>query len=290
MRSDRPFWLVAACFVCLAAVILGPLVAAYWNPAIGKAEPARAKLQLWLATVSVQALCWTFLIVWMAPRLLRLYRAAGTGATLLAAVLPTLILATPWIGILESGAKPIRIAGIDIRPYVMGRVGLGVAALGLCGLFLEYRQTLIEAGGTAADRIVRLGEGLARMHQFLFASAVVLGLGTVGASALRGAILTMPDGAMPQEYVAIYGILGSLLLLAAYAPVRFEIYRRGEHAIAEASGEIPRSPDGIKQWTEARAAMESLLGQDPKSWFGLSGVLSSLLPLVLGSIGKLLEK
>jgi hypothetical protein len=293
-RSDRPIPPVA-CVIGLLIVIVLPLYAANWDVRAfqpGADSVARTKLQIWLTTIGGQGLVWAFLLFWMTPHLARLVRSVGWRPAIVHAVLPTAILCVPWLFLLQAArrGRPAVISGIEIQAFTVGHIGLLVVAVCLCVLFLEYCETMRDARGNAADRVARLGAGLSRIHHSLFAAAIVLGLGTIGAGALRTAIEAEKPGTMPTEHVALYGIVGSLFLLVAYAPVRLEFYRRGERAIAEACDAIPQNPDAIEKWAAQRAAMESLLGHDPKSFFGLGGVVSSLLPLVLGSIGKLLEK
>jgi hypothetical protein len=293
MRTERPLAPFFPCLLCLVAVFLGPVAAAGWSLAAFHPDPlsaSRPKLLMWFATVAAQSLCWALLLAWMAPRLARLTRDAGSSATLWHAIAPTALLSVPWLVLAQGGSGAHSISGIEIRPGWMGAVGLIVAELGICGVFLEHRVTTLDGCKSPTDRVARLGQGLSRVHQFLFAAALVLGLGTIGAGALRGALEAEIPGVMPREYVEIYGVLGSLLLLAAYAPVRLDFYRRGERAIAEAGDSIPQDPAAIGKWAETRASLEAVLGNDPKSWFGLGGVVSSLLPLVMGSVGKLLDK
>ena len=275
------------------AVFLGPIAAAGWNLNAFHPDPlsaSRPKLLMWLATVAAQSLCWALLLAWMAPRLARLTREAGSSATLRHVIAPAALLSVPWMVLARGGASGHAISGIEIRPGDIAAIGLIVAELGICGVFLEHRVTTLDDCRSPADRIARLGQGLSRVHHFLFAAALVLGLGTVGAGALRAALEAEIPGVMPREYIAIYGLFGSLLLVAAYAPVRLDFYRRGENAIAAAHMAALRDAKALDKWAETRASMELALGNDPKSWFGLGGVVSSLLPLVVGSVGKLLDK
>lgn len=295
VSRERPVSPGLAAAISLAVVVGAPLllVRGEWR-ALAPSQPSAAavKLQVWLVLVSAQAFCWTLLLRWMMPRLVQLVRTIGGRATLLHAAAPTLLLSLAGIGIWAAGVSggqvPETIANYRIVRYA-GPVGFLVASIGVFGVFLEYWSTIVDsAAGSATERVLRLGKGLAGIHQFLFSSAVVLGLGTIGTSAHRNAVEADLAGRFSAEHVALFGVVGSLVLLVGYLPLRLELYRRGERAIAEACQEAPKTPEGLKHWADTRAAMETLLGHDSKNLFGLSGVLSSLLPLVLGSIGRLL--
>jgi hypothetical protein len=57
--------------------------------------------------------------------------------------------------------------------------------------------------------------------------------------------------------------------------------------MADMIGPEPDSSEGLTAWLEKRSSVNTLFGQDAKNFFGLGGIITSLLPLVVGSVSKL---
>jgi hypothetical protein len=217
----------------------------------------------------------------MLPHLRELIaRAKGKIDIFVTCVLPTVLLAVPWLVLSGMDRQRVlphtMIAEVRIFP-VIGPIGSLVAGLAVFGVFVTYRDLQVRnVAGNAIIRGVQLGKSVALIHQFLFAAATVLALGVVGTAAL-----------LKSEYVVLYGVAGSLILLIAYAPIRLALYRACSSVMADMIGPEPDSSEGLTAWLEKRSSVNTLFGQDAKNFFGLGGIITSLLPLVVGSVSKL---
>jgi hypothetical protein len=176
---------------------------------------------------------------------------------------------------------------LRIFPFV-GPLGSLVAGLAVFGVFVAYRDLKVRRdAGIGVARGVQVGEAVALIHQFLFAAAAVLALGVVGMAALRGATEKQYPESFKSEYVVLYGVAGSLILLIAYAPIRLSLYHDCRIVMADMIGPKPESSEGLKDWLERRSSVDRLFGQDARNLFGPGGIITSLLPLVVGSVTKL---
>jgi hypothetical protein len=228
----------------------------------------------------------------MLPHLRELIaRAKGKIDIFVTCVLPTVLLAVPWLVLSGMDRQRVlphtMIAEVRIFP-VIGPIGSLVAGLAVFGVFVTYRDLQVRnVAGNAIIRGVQLGKAVALIHQFLFAAATVLALGVVGTAALRGAAEKQYPDTFKSEYVVLYGVAGSLILLIAYAPIRLALYRACSSVMADMIGPEPDSSEGLTAWLEKRSSVNTLFGQDAKNFFGLGGIITSLLPLVVGSVSKL---
>jgi hypothetical protein len=256
--------------------------------------PSLAKLEIWLATVGVQAFAWTIIAAWMFPYLSELMRLQSRRviwrclfSTLF--LLMPLLIASLWAH--RAGIPPAAIAEVPIRPY-FGILGAAYDAFIVFLLFLSYEAAMVDAGldQPALLRAVRFAEKVSLVQQFFIAASLILGLGVVGTAAQQAAIRSDAKLQYPPEYVALFGLMGSLVLLAAYAPVRLGLYRKSQLIIDDVSGEAPTETGNLKTWLDTRASLENLMGHNMASIFGLGGALPLLLPFVLGSAAKLIAK
>ena len=283
--------------IYMTAGILAPLLAVNcrFDLLIFKANPSPslAKLDLWLGMVGVQAISWAIIATWIIAQVRDLVKTARAGRTLWVSLLCTAILLLPFLvsAILEqrAGIPPDIIARVPINRY-FGILGAIFDAAVIFVLFLAYGTAIEELSlqETSIVRIIRFSERLYSVQQLFIAASIVLGLGVIGTAAQRNAIEADHKGTFPPEYVVLFGLVGSLVLLAAFAQIQLDLHRRGKVLIEEVSGPIPTTANELKAWMEVRSSFESLLGQDLASVFGLGGALPLLLPVVIGSVTKLM--
>src|SRR6185295_1409232 len=116
------------------------------------------------------------------------------------------------------------------------------------------------------------------------AGAVILALGIVGSAALCGAANQELAESCGTDRVTLFGLSASLFLLVGYAPIRLHLYQLGLVAIDDSVGPQPTDLGALEAWSDQRATLAALLGQDARSMFGLGGIVTSLLPLAAGAI------
>lgn len=286
--------IVALTALNLAAMVLLPLAAASGDVRawlMPDPWPQLAKLQVWLAMVAAQAVAWACVLAWIVPHVPRLLRDPTTRSDVGWCAVFVGALLFPPLGLSwylrAKDFPPAYIAGVHIVRFI-GATGIVVAAFAMAAAFLAHRGTLVAAGRNRqpASRMIALAAGTRDVDYFFMAAAMTLALGVVGTAAQRIAIGGEPASISRQ--VIVFGVLGTLQLLAGYLPLRIALYRQSVAAIDQAIGPAPSHLDDLPGWLERRAAFEQLLGHDAKSFFGLGGVLSTFLPFVVASASKLL--
>jgi hypothetical protein len=255
-------------------------------------SPALAKFDIWLVMISLQAFTWVIITTWMGPHLRSLIASFGNKRVIWRSLLSTFVLLMPLLAsaIFEhkAGIPPGAIAGVSILRY-FGVLGTVFDTVLVFALFLAYEAAVAEFALDEPPTIkaVRFIEQLSLIQQLFIAASIVLGLGVIGTAAQQSAI--QADGLLrvPPEYNIMFGLVGSFVLLAAYAPIRLDLYRKSQLLIDVVSGPAPSTTSDLKTWFETRSSLEKLMGLDIASIFGVGGALPLLLPFIIGSVAKL---
>jgi hypothetical protein len=259
---------------------------------VAASKPAGVKLQIWITLVGAQAAIWVVIAAWLVSVIRRLSSGADISDIVIRCGAPVALLSGIWLYLLLAnrppGFPPAQLAGVPIASMVTP-IGSGVAALALFATFLAYRRGVMATlEPTASERLATLAESTSLVHQCLFAGAVILALGIVGSAALCGAANQEVSGSCGPDRVTLFGLSGSLFLLVGYAPIRLHLYQLSLVVIDDSIGPQPSDVAALKTWSEQRATLVAMLGQDARSMFGLGGIVTSLLPLAAGAISPFL--
>jgi hypothetical protein len=298
LSKRSPAFPLLGIFICIAG-FLAPVLTVKCRLSVfdfrGNPSPSTERLDIWLGIIGVQATTWAIIVAWAAGQIRDVTQSLRDRRAYLFPLLYTALLFLPLIGLTVRAhlakVPPEVIAGIPILRY-FGPLGTLLGTMVVFVLFLAYEAAVAELARdeSATLKIVRFSECLATVQQFFVAASLILGLGVVGTAAQQNAIEADHPGQIPPEYVVLFGLLGSLVLLAAYAPIRMNLYRWGKLLVEEVVGPIPQTPGDLKSWIEQRSCLEVLVGQELNSIFGLGGALPLLLPVVIGSLTKLMPR
>ena len=220
---------------------------------------------VWLFLIGAQVALWALFILPLGRTLrkLKAHFAGHTWEILGAASLFTMLLAIPAILPARYGSHS-PLAYHRVKVGLLYAAGSTLALLAAVGLWL-VRAALQRLGGTPVEPVHHLAAFIRLREQsqwFVTMAATVLVLATLGASALRNAILTVaPDTAktFPPELVLLYGTYFSLLLALAYAPTHLALQATGRY-LRDTYCPMPQ-PDSASwvSWYTHRKGIEELL-------------------------------